>query len=365
MPICPSGEHFNFNSYYASGRLDIASAIVEGTVNAAEPSLANAVFSCLSCGACDAMCYPQLALRTTAIIRAVKAELVDSGSGPPARFTPVLESLQETNNYFGKDQSRRMAWADGIDVKGADAETEVLFFVGCYGAFDPDTLSMARATASLLDKSGVSWAVLGDEEFCCGLPVLDVGCKDEFARLAGHNIQKLNETGVKTVITSCASCFGTMKKDWPTVANLRFDVVHISQFLLQAVRGGKLTVNAGLEKVVTFHDPCHLGRLGANVYEEPRKLLQSIPGIVLHEMTRNRDEALCCGAGGQCNVCFQDMALDTATARLDEAANTAAEAMVIPSCPLCYNNFLMVPPNNRKVGLLDLTQMMDEVCSGV
>lgn len=365
QPICPSGEHFDFNSYYAAGRLDIASALIEGTVDATEQSLVNPVFSCLSCGACYAKCYPQLAIQTTDIFRAMKAELVGSGNEPPPLFAAVLEALQDTNNYFGRDQSRRMDWAEGLDVKRADAETEVLFFVGCYGAFDPVTLFTARAMASLLNKSGVSWGVLEDEEFCCGQPVLDVGYRDEFVRLAGHNIQKINATSVKTLITSCASCFGTMKKDWPAVEDLGFHVVHSSQFLLEAIRDGKLAVNGALEKTVTLHDPCHLGRLGGGVYTEPRELLQLIPGVVLHEMERNRDEAFCCGAGGQCNSCFPDMALGTATARLEEAADTGVEAMVIPSCPICYNNFSTVLAENRRIELIDLTRMVDEVCSGV
>jgi Fe-S oxidoreductase len=119
-----------------------------------------------------------------------------------------------------------------------------------------------------------------------------------------------------------------------------------------------------MEKTVTLHDPCHLGRLGGDVYAEPRELLQSIQGIVLHEMERNRDEAFCCGAGGQCNSCFPDMALATATARLEEAAGTGVDAMVIPSCPICYNNFSTVPPGERGVDLIDLTQMVDEFCIG-
>jgi Fe-S oxidoreductase len=364
MPICPSGAHFEFNSYYAAGRLDIAGALIEGTVEATEPSLADPVFSCLSCGACEAKCYPQMAINTTEIFRAMKAELVDSGNEPPPLFAAVLEALRDTNNYYGQDPSRRMDWAEGLDVKKADADTELLFFVGCYGAFDPVTLFTARATANLLNKSGVNWGVLDDEEFCCGLPVLDVGYRDEFTRLASHNIRKINASGVKTLITSCASCFGTMQKDWPHAEKLGFDVVHSSQFLLEAIREGNLTVNGAMEKTVTLHDPCHLGRLGGDVYAEPRELLQSIPGVVLHEMERNRDEAFCCGAGGQCNSCFPDMALGTATARLEEAANTGVDAMVIPSCPICYNNFSTVPPGERGVDLIDLTQMVDEFCIG-
>jgi heterodisulfide reductase subunit D len=254
-----------------------------------------------------------------------------------------------------------MEWAKGIEAKRADSNTEVLFYVGCYGAFDHETMFTARATANLLNKTGSNWGVLEDDEFCCGFPLLDVGYKDEFERLAKKSIESINATNANTLVVSCACCFGTMKEDWPKVMPLDFEVMHSSQYLLDAVKKGKLRVSGKMEKTVTFHDPCHLGRIGGGVYEEPRQLLQSIPGIVLKEMERNRGESWCCGAGGGVNACSPDFALETATRRLEEAAQTGAESMIIPSCPICYNNFATVPLEKRKIEFEDLSQMIDKV----
>ena len=231
MAICPSGEKHGFNSYYSPGRLDIAKALLDGKIEWKDRSLREPVFTCLGCGACHEMCYPQMGIHTREIHRALKAELVSKGYGPPPLFADVLKCLQDTDNYFGKDQKKRMEWAEGIKVKKADADTDVLFYVGCYSAFDPETTFIARATANVLNKAGVNWGVLEDDEFCCGFPALDVGCKDEFERLAKKSIEKINDARVKALIVSCACCFGTMKNDWPDVMPLDFEVVHSSQFI--------------------------------------------------------------------------------------------------------------------------------------
>ena len=140
-----------------------------------------------------------------------------------------------------------------------------------------------------------------------------------------------------------------------------FEIVHSSQYLLQALQAGKLQFKGRIDETMTFHDPCHLGRLGGGVYEEPRELLKAIPGVAVKEMARNRDESWCCGAGGGANVCFPDLALETATDRLDEACETGAATMVIPSCPICYNNFSTVPAVKRKIEFMDLVQLIDDV----
>ncbi len=361
MSICPSGEKYGFNSHYSLGRLDIAKALLDGNIEWKDHSLQDPISTCLGCGACHEACYPQMGIPTREIYRLLKGERVSRGYGPPSVFDDVLKALQETDNYFGGDSKKRTAWAEGIKVKKYDVDTDVLFYVGCYGAFDDATMFIARSTANVLNKTGVNWGVLEDEEFCCGYPALDVGCEDEFKRLAKKSIEKMNDAGIKTLIVSCACCFGTMKEDWAKVMPFDFEIVHSSQYLLKALEEGKLRFKGRIDETMTFHDPCHLGRLGGGVYEEPRELLKAIPGVDVKEMARNRDESWCCGAGGGANVCFPDLALETATDRLDEASETGAEAMVIPSCPICYNNFSTVPAGKRKIEFVDLIQLIDDV----
>lgn len=361
MPICPSGEKYGFNSFYPSGYLDIAKALLDGKIDWKDSSVRDAIFRCLGCGACYERCFPQVGIKTTEIFTSVKSELVRKGDGPPSPFTDILEALKRTGNYFGQPREKITQWTEGIGVKKGDQDTEVLFFVGCYEAFDPETTFIGRAVANVLNKMGVNWGLLADDEFCCGFPPLSVGCRDEFARLARENIKRINELKVKTVVVACACCFGTMKNDWPWVAPVNFEVVHISQYMLKALKNGRLKITGKIDKRVTFHDPCHLGRMGGGVYDEPREVLRAIPGITLVEMERNRDESWCCGAGGGATVCFPDMAHETATTRLHEAAESGADLMVIPSCPICYNHFVTAPGRDKKIEFRDLSHMIDEV----
>lgn len=361
MPICPSGEASGFNTTYSCGFLDLARSLLEGKAEWNDPGVLNAVYSCLACGACFERCYPQLAIRTTEVFRALKAEFVERGFGPPPKASEMLRSLAHTGNFFGQPRSRIMGWAEGLNVRQAAAGTEVIFFVGCYEAFDPERAFIARAAASLLNKCGSDWGVLGECEVCCGFPALELGCRKEFGELATENIEKISALRPKLVVTACACCYGVMGQEWSRVGALDFEVLHISQFLLRMVREGRLRVKAKVNERVTFHDPCHLGRRGGSVYEPPRELLKAIPGLELREMERSREESWCCGAGGCVNVCFPDTASSTAAARLAEAAQTGASSMVVPSCPICYSNFAALSPGGRKIELRDLCEMLDKV----
>jgi Fe-S oxidoreductase len=357
--ICPSGDKHGFNSYYALGRMDIAKGLLDGKLEWSDKTLPERVFTCRGCGACYEMCYPQTGNRTKEIFRVLKAEFVKRGFGPPAKFDPVLKASKEYDNYFGQPQRKRLEWAEGLDVKRVTQKTDVLFFVGCYEAFNPTTTFIARATANLLNKSGASWGILGEEEICCGHPFLEVGCEDEFERLARENIEKINATGIKTLLVSCSCCYSTIKNDWPKVGKLNFEPIHTSEYLLKLIKEDKLKVTRRFDKKLTIHDPCHLGRY-CDVFEEPREVLGAIPGVDLMEMQRNRKESYCCGAGGSVNACFPDWATETATTRLEEATATGSELVVIPSCPICYDNFSTALPD-VEIGISDLADLLDKV----
>lgn len=334
LPSCPSGTKFGFDSYYALGKMELARSLLEGELEWSERT-AERFYRCTMCGTCSAHCqYVIGTFNPLEVFLAVRRELVKRGLGPLPQYKPVVESIQRRKNPFLRSQEDR----GKLIKRRLEEDSEVLFFVGCALEFDPTSQFIAKATASLLDKAKVKWGTLGQEEICCGMPVFEVGCEDIFAELAKENLAKINATNVKTIVTSCPGCSTTMKYQWTRYGELRPEVLHISEFAFRLLEEGRLKVTRQFARKVTVHDPCWLGRY-AGTYEEPRAVLRSIPGIELVEMERNRQEAYCCGAGGGVMLTFPEWAAENATSRLEEARDTGADMMVIPSCPECYLNF--------------------------
>jgi heterodisulfide reductase subunit D len=200
-----------------------------------------------------------------------------------------------TNQYKIKFMSLKVntmaeATAEGI-------KPEVLFWVGCAGSYDARAQKVTKAFASILEKCGVSFAILGNEEQCTGDPARRAGNEFVFQMLAIQNIQTLNMYEVKNIVTACPHCFNTLKNEYPALGG-HYDVVHHTTFLQSLLDSGRLTIEGGAwkGKKITYHDSCYLGRVN-DVYEAPRKLLESLE-VELLEMKRCKTKGLCCGAGG-------------------------------------------------------------------
>jgi heterodisulfide reductase subunit D len=233
---------------------------------------------------------------------------------------------------------------------------DILYFVGCTVSFDNNVKEVGINTINIFDAVGLNYGILGKEEKCCGSVMLRIG-DNEFERLARYNITLFNSLNIKTIVTSCAGCYRTIKIDYQRVGKLDMEVLHISELLEMLILENKLELKYEVPMTVTYHDPCHLGR-HSNLYDTPRRILNKIPGLRLIEMERAREFSRCCGAGGGLKAGFPDIQNLMAQERVKDAEKTGAK-LLVSSCPFCYQG-LQIGINALQSDLImtDITELI-------
>ena len=357
--VCPAYHRYKYDAYSGQGLINIAQELLEGTLNYEDDLLAH-IYSCTTCGACDVNCKSVRDMEVLDTILALRAKCVEDGRGPMPQHKEYAGNVVAQHNIYGRPHAQRSDWMfEGMRLSEGAATA---YFVGCTTSyFYPD---IARNTVKILQAGGVNFRLLKGEEHCCGAPLWRTGQREAAIKLAQRNLDTIQKLGIKTLITSCAECYGTFRGFYPRIARPDFEVLHISEVLQRLLDSGVLRPAGNVKMKVTYHDPCLLGRLSEpyvpwsgeikpyglhepakqwrrgtyGVYEAPRKVLRSIRGIQLVEMTRNEENAFCCGGGGGVPAAFPDFALSTARERIDEARSTGADA-IVSSCPLCQSNF--------------------------
>jgi Fe-S oxidoreductase len=294
------------------------------------------IWRCTTCGNCPAKC-PRgveqievgVAIRRIAQAYGVLPDSVNA-------FRTASGSLTSDGNPLGEERADRDAWAKGLGLKPFTEEMELLFFVGCYYSYDPRLRKAAVATAEILKKAGVDFGILGNDESCCGESIRKTGDEELFKNLAKANIKTFIDKGVKRVVVASPHCYHSFKNEYPEFM-VNFDVVHITQLLAELVEEGRLRLDGKLEKKVTFHDPCYLGRHNG-IYDQPRDLLEKINGLELVEMADSREESLCCGGGGGRIWAETPKEERFSDLRVAQAQEIGAEILAT-SCPYCISNF--------------------------
>jgi len=270
------------------------------------------------------------------VFEAIRADLVEAGFCP-ATHSEMNAQLAERGNPYGKEPAEKGEWTSRLDFPVKDASTEpadVLYFVGCTAALTPTfgVQDIAVATATALHKLGVDFSVLGAKEICCGSAALRTGNKATFSQVADQNAQVLKSLETKTIITSCAGCYRTLKKDYGSRLG-DIEIFHTVEFLANYLREHDITMkNLGI--TTTYHDPCHLGR-HMGIFDAPREILARISDLV--EMKATREGAHCCGAGGGVKKAFPELSIAMARNRVHEAIETGANILV-SACPFCSRN---------------------------
>ena len=298
------------------------------------------LYECSTCGQCRIVC--PVNIDTVDLWEKVRESIVMAGYGPLEMQKALGQSVKAYDNPWQQPRVGRTKWAkwakkekliDDLPKEIKKNKAKILLYVGCTAAFDVNVKKIAVDTINILEKLDVEYGYLGKDEKCCGSVLRRMG-DPEFERIANDNIEMFKNLGIETLVTSCAGCFNTIKHDYSQIRKLNFEVLSISEFLCRLKEQGKLPLQTPVEHVVTYHDPCHLGRAN-QVYDEPREIIKAIPGIELAEMERNYQYSRCCGAGGGVKSGFPAIQNKMATARIREAEGTGAGDL-ISSCPFCY-----------------------------
>ena len=322
--------------------------------------VADNVWLCTACNSCTLFC-PKLVNCANSVVEN-RSLLVETGI-IPRTVKDVLESVMKYHNPMGTHQSKRMGWAEGLNVKTYPnvAKADVLYFVCCSAAFDIRNREVARAMALLLNKLSVDYATLGEEEWCCGDHILRMGEKGLFEMLAEHNVAVLQKFNANCIVTVSPHCYNTFKNDKP-YKDLGLNVQHYTQFLAEAIDKGKLKPSKPYPKRVAYHDPCFLGKRN-QIYEEPRRILQSVKGLELIEMKRTREASFCCG-GGAGRVWTEEAEPEKRPCvnRVKEALELGAEVIAV-ACPFCITTLedaVKVLEIEDKIAVKDILEILKE-----
>ena len=335
--ICGSFAHNKYEAYSSQGKMNIARALIEGEIDWEDSELLlGIIFSCDMCGGCAINCIRIIENNPLEVFRALRARAVEKGLAPP-EHKRFFESTTRYGNPLDVPKPERLRWTEGLDFKVKtlpQKSAEVLLFTGCQYALEPIVQDTLKTIAQVLRAGGVDFGILGVEERCCGGIQLLMGERGMFEQLAQDNIKTFNDMGIKTLVTPCAHCYNTFVNEYVEVGELNFEVLHTVQLFDRLIAEGKLKLGELPGEVVTYHDPCDLGRKNGE-YDIPRKLLSAINGLELREMERIKDQTWCCGGGGGLLEAFPDQAAWVAEERVREARATTGAETLITACPWC------------------------------
>ena len=386
--VCPSIARYDFHSYCGGGRMVMGTALLEKRLEYTD-KLLEVIYNCNMCGACDTSCKYSMDMEVLEPINEIRIQSVEKGCTNPA-LDKLINSLRKQGTMVPDAKVKRGEWAAGLNLKDCTKEkVDVVYHVGCLTSYNKDMWKQAKTIVNLLQTAGVNFGIAGDDETCCGGRAYQMGYKEDFLNQAKKNMDMVKKSGAKTLITGCADGYQAFKVLYDQY-DLKGDleVLHITEYLAGLIKEGKLKPEKKVDITVTYHDPCHLGRQGEpwvrwegkeiitdiryfeppkeyrrgtyGVYEPPRDVLKSIPGLKLVEMDRIKEYAWCCGAGGGVPETNPEFSMWTATERISEAEETGAAA-IATACPWCIINFSKgIKENGSSLKVYDVIELLEK-----
>ncbi|MGQ9624151.1 MAG: (Fe-S)-binding protein [Candidatus Bathycorpusculaceae bacterium] len=312
----------------------------------------NEVWSCTTCSTCGVRCPKEI--NPYEFLIDIRSMAVEEGQISPT-IRDALESIFKNGNPWGRIRSKRSEWSQGLNLKHISQGAEILYYVGCTAAYDTRIQEVAKSLVKCFEKAGLNFGVLGDEENCCGSEVYGMGEKGLFDFLMEENMKTFNKYNVKQAVTSCPHGFHAFKNRYKQT---NFEIQHHTQLLVKLIDEKKLNFTKEVGKKVIYHDPCFLGKQNG-IYEEPRKVIESIPGVKLLEFDRSRARSLCCeGGGGRMWIDIPGPRL--AEIRVKDAAEAGAEIIAVgcPFCLLTIEDAVKTTGFEGKIQVLDIAELV-------
>ena len=359
---CPAAidEKFLGPSTYATNYRFASDSRDEG-LDERLKTMTDNLWLCTSCNSCTIFC-PKLVDSSSSIIDE-RSLMVEKGS-IPRTVKDILESVIKYHNPMGMHPSKRIEWSKDLKVKTFPniEKADILCFVGCVPAYDLRSQAIAKSMVSIFNNLGVNFATLGAEEWCCGDHILKLGERGLFEMLAEHNISMFERFNAPKIVTLSPHCYNTFKNDKP-YSDKKLNVQHYTQFLAEAIGSGKIKLSKSVNKKVTYHDPCFLGKRN-EIYDAPRQILKSIDGLKLVEMKRTRENSFCCG-GGAGRTWTEDAIPEKRPSvnRVREALDLGVE-IIATACPFCVitlEDAVKVLDMENKIAVKDILEVLNEI----
>jgi len=317
------------------------------------------LWACTTCRACQEIC-PVFVEHIDKIVD-IRRNLVLEQAKIPETGEAVLRCIEARGHSCRGTTATRTDWTTGLDVKlvSEDSNVDIVYFVGCAAALEDRSMKVAIAVARILKAAGISFAILGAEETCCGEPARRLGNEYLFQIQAMKNIELLKSYNVKKIVTSCPHCFNTIKNEYPQFGG-EFEVIHHTQLIAEIVKQGKLKPASTGDEKLTYHDSCYLGRHN-DIYQPPRQILATILRSKLKEMERSRSNGFCCGGGGGRYWMEERIGKRISEMRIEHVMETGAD-IVATACPYCLQMFedaIKAKEAEESLKALDIAELVE------
>lgn len=337
--VCPCFEDNQWDPSVARGKVILAYGLGRKEIPA-DDSVVERLYQCTTCKDCERRCPSNI--RVVDIVEAARADLVEAGCILPAH-KKIVENIRKTKNPYGETQK--------VDFGAPVKKSDIGYFIGCTARYRQPEI--ARHTISLLGKLKLDFTLV--DEVCCGSTLQRIGAKEkDYVRLMKSNVDSIKKLGIKKMLFTCAGCMRMFKEQYPKYVEVPFEVEHLVQFL--AKQNLKLKP---FPKRITYHDPCHLGR-HLKIYDEPRKVIQTIPEAKYVELTESKETARCCGGGGGVRAADAKAAQRIASRRVKAASDLAD--LIVTACPFCVSNLRLGNELVKiDIEIKDIAELIDDL----
>ena len=313
------------------------------------------LWSCTTCSTCETRCPKELS--PYEVLVGMRGITVEEGKVSPT-VRDALESVFKHGNPWERPKTKRTEWTDGLNVPSFSNEHSFLYYVGCTPAYDPRCQNIAKTLVEIFTTLESKYGTLGNEEICCGDPVYGMGEKGLFELLAEDNNELFTSQSISKIVTTSPHCYNTFKNRY---SDTNFEVQHYTQFLESMIDDEKLIFSGNFDKIVTYHDPCFLGRQNG-IYDGPRKVLEAVPCLKFVELDRTRERSLCCEGGGG-RMWMEVPGERLAEERIYGAVEVGAQ-VIATACPFCLSTLedaVLTTGHEDSIEILDISEIIAKV----